>query len=109
VAKKRGVAKTETVARPAAKKRGVAKTEPVVNPTAAVVNPVSAVPKRRGRPKSSTEAPKGNVLSIRGSEEWRDWVGRLADHGRLKVADVIDRALLLYAKHEGFDEPAPRR
>src|SRR4051794_12802639 len=51
-------------------------------------------PKRRGRPKASAEGPKGNVLSIRGSEEWRAWVGRLADHSRLKVADVIDRALL---------------
>lgn len=66
-------------------------------------------PKRRGRPKSAAEGPKGNVLSIRGSGEWRDWVGRLADHNRLKVADVIDRALLAYAKQEGFNEPAPRR
>ncbi len=69
----------------------------------------AAAPKRRGRPKSAAEGPKGNVLSIRGSGEWRDWVGRLADHNRLKVADVIDRALLAYAKQEGFNEPAPRR
>ena len=71
--------------------------------------PETAAPKRRGRPKSSAEGPKSNVVSIRGSEEWRDWVGRLADHSRLKVADVIDRALLAYAKQEGFNEPAPRR
>src|SRR3954466_3514925 len=70
------------------------------------VGEAAATPKRRGRPKSSAEGPKGNVLSIRGSEEWRDWVGRLADHSRLKVADVIDRALLAYAKQEGFTEPA---
>jgi hypothetical protein len=57
----------------------------------------------------SLEGPKGNVISIRGSGEWRAWVGRLADHSRLKVADVIDRALLVYAKQEGFTEPAPRR
>ncbi len=69
----------------------------------------STPPKRRGRPKGSAEGPKGNVLSIRGSEAWRVWVGRLADHGRLKVADVIDRALIAYARQEGFDEPAPRR
>lgn len=81
------------------KKRGGTETE-ATEPTA---------PKRRGRPKSTAEAPKGNVLSIRGSGEWRDWVGRLADHNRLKVADVIDRALLAYAKQEGFNEPAPRR
>jgi hypothetical protein len=69
----------------------------------------AAIPKRRGRPKVSAEGPKGNVLSIRGSVEWRAWVGRLADHSRLKVADVIDRALLVYAKQEGFTESAPRR
>ena len=71
--------------------------------------PEAAAPKRRGRPKASGESPKGNVLSVRGSQDWRAWVGRLADHSRLKVADVIDRALLAYAKQEGFDEPAPRR
>jgi hypothetical protein len=71
--------------------------------------PEAAAPKRRGRPKGPAESPKGNVLSIRGSQEWRAWVGRLADHSRLKVADVIDRALLTYAKQEAFDEPAPRR
>ena len=70
-----------------------------------------AAPKRRGRPKGtvSGEVRKGNVFSIRGSQEWRDWVGRLADHNRLKVADVIDRALVAYARQEGFTEPAPRR
>jgi hypothetical protein len=63
---------------------------------------------RTGRPPSAA-GPKHNVLSIRGSSEWRDWLNRLADHSRLKAADVIDRALILYARHEGFDEPAPRR
>jgi hypothetical protein len=77
--------------------------------SAKAVSETAATPKRRGRPKGSAGARKGNVLSIRGSNEWRDWVGRLADHSRLKVADVIDRALLAYAKQEGFTEVAPRR
>ena len=85
----------------------------VVNPEPskmAEVDPeVPVVPRRRGRPKGSGDGPKGNVFSIRGSEEWREWVGRLADHSRLKVADVIDRALIVYARQEGFNEPAPRR
>ena len=83
-----------------AKKRGGTKPEAAAE---------TAAPKRRGRPKASAEGPKSNVVSIRGSVEWRAWVGRLADHSRLKVADVIDRALLAYAKQEGFNEPAPRR
>ena len=84
-----------------AKKRSGPEPEAAADPTAS--------PKRRGRPKGAGAGPKGNVLSIRGAEEWRAWVGRLADHSRLKVADVIDRALLTYAKQEGFTEPAPRR
>ena len=79
--------------------------EPVIIPAQDSAEP----PRRRGRPKGSGVGPKGNVFSIRGSEEWRAWVGRLADHDRLKVADVIDKALVAYAKEQGFDEPAPRR
>ncbi len=67
-----------------------------------------AEPKGAGRP-PSPEGPKPNVLSIRGSTEWRDWLNRLSEHCRLKAADVIDRALIVYAQKEGFDEPAPRR
>ncbi len=80
------------------------------NPTESKPVPTegSSPTKRRGRP-SSTEAVKSNVLSIRGSIEWRDWIGRLGDHSRLKVADVIDRALVAYAKQEGFTEPPPKR
>lgn len=63
---------------------------------------------RTGRPPRA-EGPKQNVLSIRGTAEWRDWLGRLSDHSRLKAADVIDRALILYAKQEGFTEPPPKR
>jgi|GEM_PF-1192536 len=64
--------------------------------------------KRMGRPVSK-EGPKYNVLSIRGSTEWRDWLNRLSDHCRLKSADVVDRALIVYAKQEGFTEPPPKR
>lgn len=63
---------------------------------------------RTGRPPKA-EGAKQNVLSIRGTAEWRDWLGRLSDHCRLRSADVIDRALIAYARAEGFAEPAPRR
>ena len=70
--------------------------------------PKVVVPKPTGRPKAA-EAPKHNVLSIRGSTEWRDWLNDLSEHCRSKAADVIDRALVLYAKQEGFTKPAPKR
>ena len=44
---------------------------------------------------------KHNALSIRGATEGRDWLTHLSDHCRLKTADGIDRALIVYARHRG--------
>jgi hypothetical protein len=63
-------------------------------------------------PAEATEAPKSkqNVLSIRGSEEWREWVHRFCDHVRIRSAsDLIDQALVEYARVRGFTDPAPKR
>lgn len=60
-----------------------------------------------GRPKKG--GPKSVGIAIRGSQEWRDWVMRLAKSRRLKATDLIDQALIEYAKNHGFDEPAPER
>ena len=64
--------------------------------------------KKLGRPPMA-EGVKHNVLSIRGTTEWRDWLNRLADHCRLKTADVIDHAIIAYAKQQGFKEQPPKR
>jgi hypothetical protein len=64
-------------------------------------------PKRAGRPKSPQ--PKKNVIGLRGSEEWRQWVMALADFRRLKATDLIDQALVEYAERYGFTRPAPKR
>ena len=50
-----------------------------------------------------------NVVSIRGTVEWRDWLMGLADHRRLAAADVIDQALIEHAQKHGYAPPAPRR
>jgi hypothetical protein len=63
---------------------------------------------RTGRPVKA-EGPKHNALSIRGATEGRDWLTCLSDHCRLKTADVIDRALIVYAGQEGFNGPLPKR
>ena len=54
-------------------------------------------------------ATRRNVVSIRGTEAWRDWLMELAAHRRLKAADVIDQALIEYAQKHGYIEPAPPR
>lgn len=49
------------------------------------------------------------AVTLRGSPEWKSWVEDLADHCRLDVAKVIDRALIDYARKEGFKAEAPQR
>jgi hypothetical protein len=63
-----------------------------------------AAPSRASGGKASTIA-----VTLRGSEEWKEWVERLADHCRSDVAKTIDRALVLLAKSEGFTEEPPAR
>lgn len=53
--------------------------------------------------------PRKNVVSIRGTEAWRDWLMGLASHRRLKAVDVIDQALVEYAQKYGYPEPPPKR
>jgi hypothetical protein len=53
--------------------------------------------------------PKKSVVSIRGTDAWREWLMGLAAHRRLRATDVIDHALIEYAAKYGYNEPAPPR
>jgi len=64
--------------------------------------------KSKSAPKPETEARR-NVVSIRGTERWRDWLMGLASHRRLKASDVIDQALIEYAQKYGYNDPPPPR
>lgn len=69
---------------------------------------MAKAPKNKGgRPK--TPDPKKTIMTIRGSDDWRDWVHRLAEHMRLKSSDLIDRALVELADKHGFKERPPQR
>lgn len=53
---------------------------------------------------------KVNIVSIRGSKEWREWIHRFRACSRTgSTADLIDQALVELAKTKGFDEPPPPR
>lgn len=79
-----------------AKKRAVTKSESDPEPR------VKPGPK----PKAGGALP--NVVSMRGTPEWREWLGRLSEKCRATPSGLIDRALAELAKREGFEEP-PRR
>src|SRR5947209_8112674 len=54
-------------------------------------------------------AARRNVVSIRGTEQWRDGLMGLAAHRRLKASDVIEQALIEYAQKYGYDKAPPPR
>jgi hypothetical protein len=52
---------------------------------------------------------QGGCGDAQGDPEGKAWLEGLAEHCRLDVAKVIDRALIDYAKHEGYEPEAPQR
>ncbi len=60
-------------------------------------------------PQPAEGPTRKNVISIRGTEAWREWLMRLAKHRRLNATDVIDQALVEYADRVGFEEAPPER
>ena len=53
-------------------------------------------------------ALRADVVSMRGTPEWRQWLNRLAEHCRNTPSATIDRALAELARREGFEGPPPR-
>jgi hypothetical protein len=49
------------------------------------------------------------ATNIRSTVAWKEWLDRLADFDRSTVADVVDHALVAYARQVGFKEVAPKR
>ena len=66
--------------------------------------------KRKAAASSSPNGKASTIaVTLRGSQEWKAWLEALAKHARLDVAKVIDRAVIDFAKKEGFEPEAPRR
>ena len=79
--------------------------------------PPVAVMERPPMPKKRTTKPapaaspelKTTVISLKGSNEWRDWVTRMAKFFRTDTAKLVDAALIEYGRKNGFTEEAPER
>jgi hypothetical protein len=65
----------------------------------------------KGRPKKSPPepGPRRTVLTIKGTDEWREWLEGLGEFLRTPTSTVVDHALVRYAKEVGYDKEAPRR
>lgn len=61
------------------------------------------------KPKKKPPAEKRpTVLSVKGTEEWREWVQEVAAHARTDTAKLLDHLLTEYAKKNGIKPPPPR-
>lgn len=49
------------------------------------------------------------VLSIKGTVAYREWVNALAAHNRTTTVNLMDLALVAYARQTKFPLPAPPR
>jgi hypothetical protein len=67
---------------------------------------------RSGKAKASKPAGgeplRRNVISIRGTEDWRDWLIRYAAFRRVPVTSLIDQVLNEAAKRDDFELPPER-
>lgn len=70
--------------------------------------PTGEPEKRRGRP-LSTDGVRDRTLTIKGRDDWKTWVQELSDHCRLDLSDLVDAALVDYARGRGFSKTAPKR
>lgn len=60
-------------------------------------------PPRSARPTSQV------VVALKASPEYGSWLAELAEHQRTRVAELVDQAIVHYAKTIGFEKPAPAR
>ncbi len=63
-----------------------------------------------GKKKQDDEPSRKPVVAIvRGSPEYKKYLESLAEFDRETIAGLFDRAIRVYAKHVGFEEPIPKR
>lgn len=59
--------------------------------------------------KRSEPGPRRSVFQMKGTEEWKAWLDELAKTLRMPTSAVVDNALVMYAKAQGFTKEAPER
>lgn len=64
--------------------------------------------KRLGRPKSET-GTRDHALVVRCREGWKGWTLGLAEFCREDTSDLVDHALVEYARLKGYQVPPPKR
>jgi hypothetical protein len=64
--------------------------------------------RKKPGPKPDPSRVRSAVTNIRSTNDWKAWLLGFADHCRKDVPDVIDEALLRYARAEKYELPPKR-
>jgi hypothetical protein len=59
-------------------------------------------------PPAPIKGAKNNILSIRGTQEWRAWLERFAAKSRVTPTALLDLAVAEKAARDGFEPPPAR-
>lgn len=62
----------------------------------------------KGRPKSEA-GPTKQILTLRGRDDYKEWLTRYAKFRRSQFAELVADALELMAKGDKFEAPPQRR
>lgn len=67
-------------------------------------------PKGKPGPKPQPERVRAAMIQIRGRQEWREAIEVFADWDRApSLSDLVDRAIVSYARERGYNKPFPKR
>jgi hypothetical protein len=75
---------------------------------AAAVMPPKKQPSKPGRP--AEPKPLRSLVSLKGTADFEEWLDRLVDHSHQGTRTLLlKNALRVFAQHEDFKEPQPKR
>jgi hypothetical protein len=67
-------------------------------------------PKSKPGPKPDPSRVRSAATLVRSSDAWKRAVEEFAEFDRApSVSDLIDRAVVAYARERGYDKPIPKR
>lgn len=70
---------------------------------------IGIMAKKRQEPSSASSGEPGRAtFAVRVSYEFKEWLTKFANFKRTDMADLFDRAIVAYAKSEGFEDPPIR-
>ncbi len=76
----------------------------------AVIMAKADKPKGKPGPKPDPSRVRTAVTMVRSMPDWKAWVEELAAHDRASsIGDLLDHALVAYAREIKFPKPAPKR